>query len=225
MSDVMKECKYKKLQYVVHFPEDFKKEKEYPVILLLAGAGSRGDDISLVRSSLLFPAAENFHLNTVIFAPQCYADSWFDIFEQLIEFAEYVIGGEYADEDRIYLMGSSMGGYAVWQLAMSRPEWFAAIVPICGGGMYWNAARLKHMGVWAFHGSEDPIVLCEESRKMVNNINRNGGDARLTIWKDVGHDSWGKTYQYMQLYEWLFRQRRREYQPEKSAYDNPKEFG
>lgn len=225
MSDMMKACKYRKLQYVVHFPEDFAKDKKYPVILQLMGAGSRGDDINVVRSSLLFTAAESFHLNAVIFAPQCYADSWFDIFEQLMDFVKYVIGRAYVDKDRIYLMGSSMGGYAVWQLAMFRPEWFAAIVPICGGGMYWNAARLKHMGVWAFHGSEDPVVLCEESRKMVDSINRNGGDARLTIWEGVGHDSWVKTYQCRELYEWLFRQRRQECPPEKSGYDDPEKYG
>lgn len=225
MSDMMKACKYRKLQYVVHFPEDFAKDKKYPVILQLMGAGSRGDDINVVRSSLLFTAAESFHLNAVIFAPQCYADSWFDIFEQLMDFVKYVIGRAYVDKDRIYLMGSSMGGYAVWQLAMSRPEWFAAIVPICGGGMYWNAARLKHMGVWAFHGSEDPVVLCEESRKMVDSINRNGGDARLTIWEGVGHDSWVRTYQCRELYEWLFRQRRQECPPEKSGYDDPEKYG
>lgn len=221
----MKEYRYKNLQYVVHFPEDFKLDKKYPIILLLTGAGSRGKDISLVRSSLFFEATENFQLNTVIFAPQCYADSWFDIFEQLIEFVEEMIHRTYVDADRVYLIGSSMGAYAVWQLAMSRPELFAAIVPICGGGMYWNAVRLKHMGVWAFHGNEDSIVLCEESQKMVDSINRNGGSARLTIWKGVGHDSWVKTYQYQKLYEWLFRQKKSEYLPERSLKENPEQFG
>lgn len=58
---------------------------------------------------------------------------------------------------------------------MARPEWFAAIVPICGGGIYGFAERLLHMGVWAFHGSEDTVVYPEESRKMVDSINKRGG--------------------------------------------------
>ena len=68
------------------------------------------------------------------------------------------------DKSRVYVVGASMGGYATWQLAMSRPELFAAIIPICGGGMYWNAGRLIHMGVWVFHGEEDITVLPQESK-------------------------------------------------------------
>ena len=64
-----------------------------------------------------------------------------------------------------------MGGYGTWQLAISMPEAFAAIVPICGGGMYWDAGRLKKVPVWAFHGDSDPTVFPEESVKMVNAVN------------------------------------------------------
>ena len=70
-------------------------------------------------------------------------------------------------KDLNLLNWSKYGGYTVWQMAMSHPKWFAAIIPICGGGMYWNASRLKNMKVWAFHGSNDPVVYCEESKKMV----------------------------------------------------------
>ena len=49
----------------------------------------------------------------------------------------------FANPDKLFLSGQSMGGYALWQLAMSMPEYFAAIAPICGGGMYWNAQDRK----------------------------------------------------------------------------------
>ena len=75
-------------------------------------------------------------------------------------------------------MGASMGGYGTWQLAMSMPKFFAAIVPICGGGMYWNAGRLINTPIWAFHGAKDPTVLCVESEKMVNHVNALGGKAK-----------------------------------------------
>lgn len=88
-----------------------------------------------------------------------------------------MIEQDYVDKKRVYLIGASMGAYATWQMAMTRPDIFSAIVPICGGGMCWNAARLKEMGVWAFHGVLDNIVLPEESIKMVNAVNKNGGNA------------------------------------------------
>ena len=99
-----------------------------------------------------------------------------------------------------------MGGYAVWQLAMSRPQLYAAIVPICGGGMYWNAAKLKTLPVWAFHGSIDDVVYLEESQKMVNAVNRAGGNAKLTICDNVCHNSWLNAYNSKELFDWLFTQ-------------------
>ena len=100
-------------------------------------------------------------------------------------------------------MGVSMGGYAAWQVGMSMPELFAAIVPICGGGMYWNASRLKNTPVWAFHGGRDPIVKPEESEKMVNAINSKGGDARLTIYPDHEHNAWSDTFANQEVFDWL----------------------
>ena len=100
-------------------------------------------------------------------------------------------------------MGISMGGYATWQLAMSMPEVFAAIVPICGGGMYWNAGRLANVPVWAFHGKEDPTVLVEESEKMVAAVNKNGGKAKLTVYFGCRHDSWSETYKNPEVFAWL----------------------
>ena len=113
-----------------------------------------------------------------------------------------------ADRGRIYLMGSSMGGYGAWQLGMSLPEVFAAIVPICGGGMHWNVWRLKNVPVWAFHGGKDTVVLPEESELLVNTLNRRGGNARLTVYPESEHDSWSETYRNKEVFKWLLSHER-----------------
>ena len=86
---------------------------------------------------------------------------------------------------------------------MSRPDLFAAIIPICGGGMYWNAARLKNVPVRAFHGKRDSTVCIEESEKMVEAVRRAGGDAQLTVYPENGHDAWTDTYQNPDVFAWL----------------------
>ena len=101
-----------------------------------------------------------------------------------------------------------MGGYTAWQLAMTMPECFAALVPICGGGMYWNAGRLKNVPVWAFHGIEDTTVLPEESIKMVNAVNKRGGSARLTLLCGVAHNSWLNAYGSREVFDWMLSQKR-----------------
>ncbi len=125
----------------------------------------------------------------MLVAPQCNKNTWFDLMDSLKKLVYLLADDETVDEKRIYLMGLSMGGYGTWQLAMSIPEMFAAIVPICGGGMYWNAGRLANVPVWAFHGKLDTTVFVEESEKMVNAVNAKGGNAKLTIYPELKHRS------------------------------------
>ena len=215
---------FKKLNYVLRMPTDFQANKKYPLVIYLHGAGGRGDNLDVIFEHPFFSRTEHSLKNAISIAPQCYSDSWFNIFEQLQEFVEYLFTWERVDVSRVYLVGASMGGYATWQLAMSRPELFAAIVPICGGGMYWNAGRLVYMGVWAFHGDKDGTVFCEESQKMVNAVNNCGGSARLTIYKDGNHDAWTETFENDGVWQWLLMQKVH-YQETKSEYDNVKQFG
>ena len=152
-------------------PEGFSDEKRYPIILFLHGAGSRGSDIRNLISNPFFKLTEKHErFPFVCIAPLCSENTWFDLWEHLEKLVVEIAGLPFADQNRIYLMGASMGGYATWQLAMSMPRYFAAIVPICGGGMYWNAARLVNVPVWAFHGAKDAVVLLEESVKMVEAV-------------------------------------------------------
>jgi predicted esterase len=74
------------------------------------------------------------------------------------------------DDDRVYLMGHSMGGYGSWSIAVNNPELFAAIAPISGGGTPFSKPNLKaitHVPWIVIHGDKDPTVPVEESRKMV----------------------------------------------------------
>ncbi len=221
----MKTYRYKDLDYVIRYPQSIQKDQKYPVVIYLHGAGGRGRDISLIEDHCFFSLSEPYLGNAISVAPQCYADSWFNIFEQLQEFIEFVIADENADPSRIYLLGASMGGYATWQMAMSRPELFAAIVPICGGGMYWNTGRLLNMGVWAFHGDTDTTVYPEESKKMISGIEIWGGkDAKLTIYKDTAHDAWSPTFVNSEMWSWLM-EHKNSYKATVNNYDDVVKFG
>lgn len=192
-----------KLNYLRFEPADFSEDKKYPTIIHFHGAGSRGDDVSILQEQSIIcyaKSADNFPF--VMFLPQCSANTWFDAFEQLRAFVKTIVALPYVDKKNLFLSGVSMGGYASWQMLMSEPNIFRKAVICCGGGMYWNAARIK-TPVWVFHGIEDPTVFVEESRKMVEAVNRNGGEAKLTEYEDVGHNCWEKTYSNPEIYKWM----------------------
>ena len=221
----MEILKHKEIDYVISRPENETEGEKYPLVIYVHGAGGRGRDISLIQNHSFFAHSEPFLKNAISVAPQCYANSWFDIFEQLQDFIEFVISDKAVDRERVYLMGASMGGYTTWQMGMTRPELFAALVPICGGGMYWNAGRLVNTAIWAFHGDSDPSVFPEESKKFINNITAWGGKmAKLTILENTGHNAWEPAFTNPEMWKWLFEQKNT-YEPTENKYDDVKKFG
>ena len=217
---------FESLKYIVRYPQNYNATDKYPVLIFLHGAGTRGDDISLLTENVVFKIIEKYDdFPFVIVAPQCSENSWFDMFEQLKRFVLKISNESFTDKKRIYLMGNSMGGYGTWQLAMSMPELFAAIVPICGGGMYWNAGRLVNVPVWAFHGEQDMTVRVEESVKMVEAVNKRGGNAKLTIYPDRQHDSWTDTYSNYEVFEWLLSNKNENASDMKDEYNNSDIYG
>lgn len=200
----MQTLEFKGMKYVVRFPQGYKEGESYPTLIFFHGAGTRGESVELLMGNEFFTQTAKFeNFPFVSIAPLCDGNSWFDVMETLIAFSKFILSQSYCDESRLYLIGNSMGGYATWQLAMSAPELFAAIIPICGGGMYWNAAQLVNVPIWAFHGALDPCVFPEESQKMVDAVNRRGGNAKLTIYPENSHNAWSDTYKNYEVFEFL----------------------
>lgn len=116
------------------------------------------------------------------------------------------------DRRRVYAMGLSMGGYGTWDLISRRPEWFAAAIPMCGGGDVAAAPRIKDIGIWAFHGSWDSAVPVCRSRNMISALWQcEAPDVRYTEKPRGGHDVWSVasgTYGDFSAFDWLFEQRR-----------------
>jgi len=195
----------KKLSYVVDYPENFDKNKKYPLIFYFHGMGMVRNGIQKVIDCVpirreRIPESTPF----IIVAPYCESFTWIECFETLTEFTDYIIGQDFVDENKVYITGSSMGGYTCWAQAVMYPEKFAAAVICCGGGMYFSSAvaRIK-LPVWAFHGKLDEVVLPRESEILVERINNSGGNAKLTLVENCGHDVWNVAYENEETYRWL----------------------
>ena len=101
-----------------------------------------------------------------------------------------------------------MGGYATWDCVTRFPGRFAAAAPICGGGDEKTVnPQVARVPVWAFHGVKDNIVPLYESRRMVEALKKCGGKVKFTVYPDAEHDSWTRTYDNLELYDWFLRHR------------------
>lgn len=218
------------IDYLLYLPKDYtgkkpglkavgSESKRWPLMLFLHGAGERGSNVwkvavhgppSLATNQTDFPF--------IIVSPQCpEGEKWSR--DVLLTLLEDVTKSYSVDSERVYLTGLSMGGYGTWDLGLSYPEKFAAIVPICGGGEMitvllsrYNQQKLsalKTLGIWAFHGAKDPVVPLSESQRMVDAAKRAGvAEVKFTVYPEAEHNSWTETYKNPELYEWLLTHRR-----------------
>ncbi|MEI8367488.1 MAG: PHB depolymerase family esterase [Planctomycetia bacterium] len=198
-----------RLKYLLALPAGYESGTDrWPLLVFLHGAGESGDDLGKVKAhgppKLI--AAGDRAFPCIVVSPQSPGRGWNpDVLAALVD----EICRDYrVDEDRIWLTGLSMGGFGTWALAAAKPDRFAAIVPICGGGNPSQADKLLGIPTWVFHGAKDFVVPLASSQQIVDAIREKGGEPKFTVYPEAGHDSWTETYADPALWDWLFAQSR-----------------
>ena len=206
-------------RYVVFVPQHVSDEESLPVILFLHGAGQRGSD---GRSQLDAGLASAIRARQATFPflavfPQCddrqvsVRHAWSPNHrcgQRALAILQEVINHYQADEDRVYLIGTSMGGFGVWSQAAADPQRWAAIAPISGGGSPELAARLTDLPIWCFHGLEDHVVPANESRAIIEAVREAGGRPRYSELAGVGHNAEDTALHLNSFYDWLLLHKR-----------------
>ena len=194
--------------FVKYSPEN--TDKKLPLILQLHGAGERGeggDDLCLVDKHGFSNMMHDGEYECIFVMPQCPRDTfWAARVESILRFVEQLKEEYNIDDSRVYLTGLSMGGYGTWYTAMAKPQMFAAIMPICGGGMAWNA-RVLDMPIWVYHSADDPAVKVINSDEMVEYLKKANRDVTYTRMENAGHAVWIYAYNE-EMYNWLLSKRR-----------------
>lgn len=220
------------LPYRILLPLNYDASKKYPLILVLHGAGERGNDneAQLVHGSYLFlkDSVREKYPAIVVF-PQCPATSFwsnvrfnFDsvtkkrsfqfqaggeptIAMKLAQELLYKIMDEYTvSKKQIYVGGLSMGGMGTFEMVRRNPKLFAAAFPICGGGAPATAPGMKKVKWWVFHGAEDDVVPAAWSQEMVDALKAAGADVKYSLYPGVNHNSWDNAFAEPELLPWLF---------------------
>lgn len=212
----LKPLKQGDLPYRLHLP---KGEKEVPLVIFLHGAGERGSDNKAQLKhgiASILSWGERTGNKFALLVPQCPKGIWWTTSKEgkgplgdVMAVVDDLVKKQAIDQKRIYLTGLSMGGYGSWELLRRKPEFFAAAIPICGGGSTKEAAKFKDVPLWVFHGDKDTVVRPEQSRKMVAALKEAGGKPKYTEYKGVDHDSWSATYANDEVLAWLFSQKKK----------------
>ena len=196
------------LGYILTSPSNINDNEKYPLIVFLHGAGERGEDLEKLKCYCvpkLFCQNQDYHdLKVFTLSPQCPQEkTWIDFKSELLILIDDISREYPIDKDRISLCGISMGGFGTWELALTKPESFYKIAPLCGGGMNWRAWYVKDIPIRVYHGRRDDVVPLSQSEAMVNSVKLQGGNVEFTIYDDLGHNCWDRAFEETDLIEWL----------------------
>ena len=195
------------INYLMFLPKDYANTgKPSPMIVFLHGSGERGSDLEKVKA--WGPPAiveKNPNFPFIVLSPQCPEGQWWNIF-LLKGMIDDVLAKYNVDKSRIYLTGLSMGGFGAWDLAMTFPDYFAAVAPICGGGNPILVSKLKNTPVWVFHGKKDESVPEQQSAIMVEALKKIGANVEYTVLPEGSHsDAWIYAYDKAGLLDWFLK--------------------
>jgi len=220
------------LPYRILFPVDFDAKKKYPLILVLHGAGERGNDNEAQLKygpKLFLNDTIRSKYPAIVVMPQCPAASyWSNVkiqgdssgkrsfqfheggdptvaMKSLLGLIAQLLDKPFIDKHRVYVGGLSMGGMGTFELLRRKPDLFAAAFAICGGDNTRNAKiYAKKVPLWIFHGAKDEVVPADHSIIMVNAIKAEGGNPRFTLYPNDNHNSWDDAFAEPGLMPWLF---------------------
>lgn len=228
------------LGHYIYTPSGYgDNDMDYPLIVFLHGGGQRGNSFQDVNDLgkvlvhgppfMIESNRWNPRFPCIVASPQISSGSWSP--SMVNGFIRHLLRNYRINRTRIYLTGLSMGGRGCWSyIGQNGADGFAtAMVPICGSGDPSQINNLSTVPIWAFHGAEDDIISAftqNGSVPMVDKINENDPvfTAKVTIYPNIGHDSWIQTYSgtgrgtestdydafEMSIYDWMFQYRKEE---------------
>jgi len=221
------------LPYRILFPQDFDPVKKYPLVIVLHGAGERGNDNQtqlLWGSKLFLKDTIRERYPAIVVFPQCSANGWWasNKFEEdsvthktkfiflhdappsksmvsLLGLVDQLLDKPYVNKHQVYIGGLSMGGMGTFEIIGRKPNIFAAAFAICGGDNTLNAKKYaKKVPIWIFHGAKDGVVPFTHSEAMVAAIKEAGGDPKYTLYPNDDHNSWNDAFAEPMFMAWLF---------------------
>jgi dienelactone hydrolase len=134
------------------------------------------------------------------------------------------VQSEYSvDPGKVYLTGSSMGGYGTWHIGLNYPDLFAALSPVCPPSIFTGTrfvntispieyiSNARNLPARIYHGAIDSTVNVNESRRMVGRLKELKYDYVYTEYPGVGHDSWNNADADKDRLPWLLQYTRNLY--------------
>lgn len=176
----------KEMEYALFVPSKYDKAKKSPLIIALHGLGSTPQQIIRYRGFTDLAEQHGY----IVVAPMGYnSGGWYGVRgptsrnskpENLGELSQKdvmnvldLVRKEFSiDDERIYLMGHSMGGGGTWHLGLEHPDLWAGLAPIAPAIFRAPDAleKIKHIPVILVQGDQDRLVPVAGARRWADKM-------------------------------------------------------
>ncbi len=215
--------------FKIFMPDNYDKNKKYPVILFLHGDGSNGATVdtviqgtesTVVKRALIegedciaiVPVARSPWLvvpndKNVVYPYKKYSMQDAAPSNQLLAVEKLLVDcieNLAIDASRVYLAGYSRGTMAIWYLLQKTPERYAAATVCCGAGDPDVAYKFKDVPIWVFMGNADPLVSFNDIQAIFDAYEQEGGNGEFTVCQGGNHDVSRWLFAEKNLINWLF---------------------
>jgi predicted peptidase len=218
------------MPYRVFVPTGLKDGQPYPIVLCFHGAAGRGTE-NLALGSLAYSVLTSAEMQkkhpAYVVAPQCpkgkkwvnhlwskgaYDSKAVAISDEMtlaLAIVDVLVKEFSIDTSRIYVTGRSMGGFATWDAIARRPNFFAAAVPIAGGGDPKRAVDWIKLPIWTVASAGDRTCPVSGTRVVVEALRKLDSKIKYTEDAKKSHGSICNAWKDVKgLDEWLFSQRK-----------------
>ncbi len=227
-----------KLPYRLFIPEAIKTYNKIPLVVFLHGSGQRGTDnrqilgVTKAEGAMIWAYPENQKkYPSVVLVPQIDKHQlWrdkgvMDAFFKLVDDLQKTYPN--IDKDRIYGTGLSIGAEGLANMAIAKPDFFAAMLLVAG----WpnnpvgdgpavketvipNVGKFANIPMWEMQAFDDNIRSIKLTTSMINAYRDLGFNPKFTVYlsgetKKVAtsaHGSWLLAYKDKRIFAWLFKQ-------------------
>ncbi|MHB8790245.1 MAG: carboxylesterase family protein [Desulfobulbaceae bacterium] len=185
------EEQFESIKYQLSKPDTDSNEssiEQYPLVVYLHGAGERGTDNSKQIKGLAFlgngssAQAREFRKEypCFVYVPQCPLHASWEgaVLSNVINTIEHLKSTRPIDPKRLYLIGYSMGGSGVYELAAAYHDFngqlFAGIIRLAGQSSFDNRVHeiIAKTAIWIHIGMLDTLLRVEKAREAYTRLKK-----------------------------------------------------
>ena len=180
------------------------------LVIYLHGGSSKGDDNETQMQEPGIDAISTWlsgnKRKAIVLVPQCPTDkSWLGTTQDaIVKLLQSYIDRGVVDENKVYILGGSMGGTGTWSMLSNHPDFFAAAMPVAGNPTGLNAEAVSKTPLFTVMGTADNLMKISDVTTFLQEMDGYNAEYKLNIEEGWTHEDVCKKSYTTERLNWLF---------------------